>query len=274
MKKYKIKKIYGDRNLYYEPKNNYNKLWARKNNLNLEARKLLNSYHYKTHFKATEEMQFKVNHKKSNSDYTDPEINSINTCLMIPNLFNSENLEINDKNTKKILNLKNQFNNKGPRCNSNNNYSVDLFNFEEDIYRDDNDNRTIDFNEYKNTYQNNPNLRNLKFSSSDESMKNLFKMAFEKEHNLDEGEKKNENSNDNYRYSINENEYKSRNIHNVLVNDENIHNTAKLILDECKVHSIKSKFNNSFLKSKNGKTMITKGLSVDQFLKKYNLNFK
>ena len=268
------KKIYGDRNLYYEPKNNYNKLWARKNNLNLEARKLLNSYHYKTHFKATEEMQFKVNHKKSNSDYTDPEINSINTCLMIPNLFNSENLEINDKNTKKILNLKNQFNNKGPRCNSNNNYSVDLFNFEEDIYRDDNDNRTIDFNEYKNTYQNNPNLRNLKFSSSDESMKNLFKMAFEKEHNLDEGKKKNENSNNNYRYSINENEYKSRNIHNILVNNENIHNTAKLILDECKVHSIKSKFNNSFLKSKNGKTMITKGLSVDQFLKKYNLNFK
>ena len=149
---------------------------------------------------------------------------------------------------------------------------MDLFNFEEDIYRDDNDNRTIDFNEYKNTYQNNPNLRNLKFSSSDESMKNLFKMAFEKEHNLDEGEKKNENSNDNYRYSVNENENKSRDIYNFLVNDENIHSTAKLILDECKVHSRKSKFNNSSLKSKNGKTMITKGLSIDQFLKKYNLN--
>ena len=55
---------------------------------------------------------------------------------------------------------------------------------------------------------------------------------------------------------------------------KNIHSTARLILDECKVHSIKSKFNNSSLKSKNGKTMITKGLSVDQFLKKYNLNFK
>ena len=265
------KKIYGDRHLYYEPKNNYNKLWARKNNLNLEARKLLSSYHYKTHFKATEEMQFKVNNKKSDSDCTDPEINSINTCFMIPNLFNSENFEINDKNTKKILNLKNQFNNNEPKCNSNCNYSeldkkVDLFNFGEDIYRDDNDNRVIDFNEYKNTYQNNPNLKSIGFSSSNESMKNLFKMAFEKE-------KKNESSNDNYRYSINENENKSRDIHNFLVNDENIHNTAKLILDECRVHSIKSKFNNSSLKSKNGKTMITKGLSVDQFLKKYNLNF-
>lgn len=272
------KKIYGDRHLYYEPKNNYNKLWARKNNLNLEARKLLSSYHYKTHFKATEEMQFKVNNKKSDSDCTDPEINSINTCFMIPNLFNSENFEINDKNTKKILNLKNQFNNNEPKCNSNCNYSeldkkVDLFNFGEDIYRDDNDNRVIDFNEYKNTYQNNPNLKSIGFSSSNESMKNLFKMAFEKEHNLDEVEKKNESSNDNYRYSINENENKSRDIHNFLVNDENIHNTAKLILDECRVHSIKSKFNNSSLKSKNGKTMITKGLSVDQFLKKYNLNF-
>jgi len=272
------KKIYGDRHLYYEPKNNYNKLWARKDNLNLEARKLLSSYHYKTHFKATEEMQFKVKNKKSDSDYTDPEINSIDTCLMIPNLFNSENLEINDKNTKKILNLKNQFNNNDPKLNSNCNYSeldkkIDLFNFGEDIYRDDNDNKAIDFNEYKNTYQNNPNLKSLGFSSSDESMKNLFKMAFEKKYNLDEGERKNESSNDNYRYSINENENKSRDIHNFLVNDENIHNTAKLILDECKVHSIKSKFNNSSLKSKNGKTMITKGLSVEQFLKKYNLNF-
>lgn len=272
------KKIYGDRHLYYEPKNNYNKLWARKDNLNLEARKLLSSYHYKTHFKATEEMQFKVKNKKSDSDYTDPEINSIDTCLMIPNLFNSENLEINDKNTKKILNLKNQFNNNDPKLNSNCNYSeldkkIDLFNFGEDIYRDDNDNKAIDFNEYKNTYQNNPNLKSLGFSSSDESMKNLFKMAFEKKYNLDEGERKNESSNDNYRYSINENENKSRDIHNFLVNNENIHNTAKLILDECKVHSIKSKFNNSSLKSKNGKTMITKGLSVEQFLKKYNLNF-
>ena len=273
------KKIYGDRHLYYEPKNNNNKLWARKNNLNIEARNLLSSYHYKTHFKATEEMQFKINNKKSDSDNTDPEINSINTCLMIPNLFNSENIEINNKNRKKILNLKNLFNNKGLKTNSNCNYSeldkkVDLFNFGEDIYRDDNDNKPIDFNEYKNSYQNNPNLRNLGFSSSDESMKNLFKIAFEKEHNLDEGERKNDSSNDNYRYSINENENKSRDIHNFLVNDKNIHNTAKLILDECKVHSIKSKFNNSSLKSKNGKTMITKGLSVDQFLKKYNLNFK
>ena len=271
------KKIYGDRNLYYEPKNNYYKLWARKDNLNLEARKLLSSYHYKTHFKATEEMQFKVNNRKSDSDYTEPDINSINTCLIIPNLFNSENLEINDKNTKKILNLKNQFNKKGPIYNSNCNYSeldkkVDLFNFGEDIYRDDNDNRAIDFNQYKNAYQNNPHLRRLGFSSSDESMKNLFKMAFEKEHNLDEGERKNENSNDNYRYSVNESDNKRRDFYNILVNDENIHSTAKLILDECKVHSRKSKFNNSSLKSKNGKTMITKGLSIDQFLKKYNLN--
>ena len=273
------KKIYGDRHLYYEPKNNHNKLWARKDNLNVEARKLLSSYHYKTHFKATEEMQFKVKKKKSDSDYTDPEINSINTCLMIPNLFNSENLEINDRNTKRILNLKNHFNNKVPKCNSNYNYSeldkkVDLFNFGEDIYREDNHNRKIDFNEYKNTYQNNPNLRSIGLSASDASMKNLFKIAFEKEHNLDEGEIKKENSNDNYRYSINENENKSRDAHNFLVSDENIHNTAKLILDECKVHSIKSKFNNSSLKSKNGKTMITKGLNVAQFLKKYNLNFK
>ena len=117
------KKIYGDKHLYYEPKNNYNKLWARKDNLNSEARKLLSFYHYKTHFKATEEMQFKVNNKKSDSDCTVPEENTINTCLMIPNLFNSENLEIRDKDTKQIINLKNHFNNNSSKCNSKFDYS-------------------------------------------------------------------------------------------------------------------------------------------------------
>ena len=43
------------------------------------------------------------------------------------------------------------------------------------------------------------------------------------------------------------------------------------ILDMCKVYSNKSKFNNTVHKSKGGKTMITQGMTVGEFEKKYRL---
>ena len=51
-----IKDIYLPARIYYEPRNNNKKSWARKENLNTEAKELLYSYHIKTHFKATEEI--------------------------------------------------------------------------------------------------------------------------------------------------------------------------------------------------------------------------
>ena len=46
---------------------------------------------------------------------------------------------------------------------------------------------------------------------------------------------------------------------------------AKKILNDCKVYVRKSKFNNSSLKAKSGKTMITNGMSIEDFENKYNV---
>jgi len=264
------KAIYGSRNLFYEPKNNDKKLWARKGNLNQEARKLLSLYHYKTHFKATEEIQFKIN-KKSDSTNNNAELN---TYLMIPNLFNTHKEKINKNH--KIINLKkNQFRNKSYN-NYNLNYSEldkkkDLFNFGEDAYKndeeiDDSDND----NEYIKLLQNNPNLKDKSIKPNSNSMKNLFNLAFKKEEKPDENGKRKSEENNNLRY--NRDFMENRKHGNYIVDEKNIHDVARLILDECHVNSSKSKYNNTSLKTRNGKTMITKGLSVDEFLKKHRLS--
>ena len=43
------------------------------------------------------------------------------------------------------------------------------------------------------------------------------------------------------------------------------------VLEMCNVYSTKSKFNNTVHKSKGGKTMITRGMTVGEFEKKYGL---
>ena len=43
------------------------------------------------------------------------------------------------------------------------------------------------------------------------------------------------------------------------------------VLEMCNVYSTKSKFNNTVHKSKGGKTMITQGMTVGEFEKKYGL---
>ena len=261
------KAIYGNRNLFYEPKNNDNKLWARKENLNLEAKKLLSLYHYKTHFKATEEIQFKIK-QKPNSTYDNTELNKY---LMIPNLFNTISSEKIPK-ISNIINLKkNQFRNK-----SYNNYDLnyseldkkeDLFNFGEDAYKSDEE---IDDYEYNKLFQNNPNLKFKSMKPNSNSMKNLFNLAFKKGEKTEEDNKRNSHDNNNYRYSRDFME--NRKHGNYIVDDKNIHDVAKLVLDECHVNSSKSKYNNTSLKTRSGKTMITKGLSVDEFLKKHCLS--
>ena len=44
------------------------------------------------------------------------------------------------------------------------------------------------------------------------------------------------------------------------------------ILDKCNIFNHKSKFNNTILKKRNGKLMFTRGLSINQFEKKYGFN--
>ena len=62
-------------------------------------------------------------------------------------------------------------------------------------------------------------------------------------------------------------------IGNKVYNKKNQFNLiAKNVLKSCNFYSNKSKFNNSSLKGRSGKTMITKGLSIAQFEKKYGLH--
>ena len=104
-------------------------------------------------------------------------------------------------------------------------------------------------------------------------MKALSEIAFnfKKEENSheSENEEKSENLEENITNRLNK-KYMEDKKNNLVV--ENIHDTAKIILEQCNIYSSKSKFNNSFLKSRSGKTMITKGLSINDFLKKYSLN--
>ena len=256
--------IYNKRNLYFEPKNNNKKLWARKENLNIEAKRLLSSYHFKTHFKATEEIQFQKNKNKSKSPNHE---SKIDTCLMIPNLFNTDNNELIHK---KLENFKeNKLKNQYPTMLDT---KIDLFNFGEDLYKEDEENiENSDYDRMIKYFRNNPYLEKLNFTPSVECMKTLNNLAFKKEIiKANDNDKKSEDKNNksNYTYDMNKNNSKNNKKNE---NSENIHDIAKLILDECKVNSKKSRFNNSSLKSKSGKSMITKGLSVQDFLKKYNL---
>lgn len=267
-KKRKEKILYGEKNLFYEPNNNNNKLWARKDNLNNDARKILGSYHYKTHFKATEEAQFNI---KNNSKSIDKEFK---TCLMIPNIFNTQGYEFLDSKPNKLVKLKNK-----KRANkSQMNYKelekmYDLFNFGDDLYKEDEE--KLDYKELENDhfYNNNPLFENKeRIKPNDDYMKTLSKIAFNNperqiinvtEENTEDNEEKSDHElNHRYYYG---NKDKT-------IDNKNIYKAAKLILGECNVYNTKSKFNNSFLKSRAGKTMITNGLSVSEFLKKHCLN--
>lgn len=56
-----------------------------------------------------------------------------------------------------------------------------------------------------------------------------------------------------------------------IIPKSNIDKIAKEVLNKCNVYHSKSNNNNTMLKSKKGKLMITKGLSVEDFEMKYNL---
>ena len=264
--KLKREKLYDKNQLFYDYKSNENKLWARKDNLNREAKKFLSSYYYKTHFKATEEAQFNFNNNKKSLSLD----NKIDTCLMIPNIF-KENYDLIYKNRQDIGRVKLN------KIRNNYNYSEidkdkDIFSFDQDLLKEEEEElKMSDYNNITKIYHNNPIYDTIRNKPNPEFMRNLSEMAFTKNDN--EIKKKIEDLDDTSdnglsdRYNIG-----NKNNINSLISDENIHDTAKLILGECKLYNTKSKYNNSFLKSRTGKTMITKGLSVNDFLKKYSLN--
>jgi hypothetical protein len=57
----------------------------------------------------------------------------------------------------------------------------------------------------------------------------------------------------------------------ILFKDSQFDIIANKVLNICNVNKKKSKFNNTSLKKKDGKLMITRGLSVGEFEKKYKI---
>ena len=248
-----IKNIYGPSNVYYEAKNNDKKAWARKDNLNLEARGLLSSYHIKTHFKATEEIAEYNSNKKKNAK---------ESCFLLPHLlpknyrYQSLNNEENpNKVNKSVKYLK-------PFDYSRLEDTRKLFNFDEDNEKDEINDKN---NEGNFNIVNNPILMGNKISVDPHSLKALSKLAFKNGISEQEELNSNENNDANLINNPKDKDYDKTKNEDV----SNLNHIAKRILNECNVYTQKSKFNNSSHKSKGGKTMITKGMTIKEFENKF-----
>jgi len=256
-----LKNIYGPSNIYYEIRNNDRKSWARKDNLNTEAKGLLSSYHFKTHFKATEEVaEYKSNNKNNLKE----------SCFLLPHLL-PKNYRYHSINSEKNLSNNNTISN-SIKISKAFNYSKledtrKLFKFDEQHQKDE-----IDEKKDEGGYNgvNNPILKDNKIDIDPHSLEVLSKLAFKPVLNNNESMNSNENSDINILNNI-KNIYNNKN-NNDDVNVSNLNQIAKKILNECNVYTHKSKFNNSTHKSKGGKTMITKGMTIEEFENKYNFN--
>ena len=224
--------IYGDGNLFYIPTKQIAKPWQKKLDLNLEAEKMLSELHKKTHFKAAEE----VAEKKI--DYK--QIRTSNNSFSINNKL------------KKINERK-------------------IFSFDE---KDD-----YNYNNFEN-YNLNKNPFDLKRNDfvDPDSLKALSKIAFKDsiikgDAPIPENHNEHEKNKDYYyhkRKLVDEN--------NVLIDGQILYKDSQFdvianrVLKACNVYKKKSKHNDTNLKKGKGKLMMTKGLSVSQFEKKYNFS--
>ena len=234
-----INQIYGKGNIYYVPKYNEYKPWARKLDLNSEAWKILKEYHIKTHFKAAEEI--------------------------------AENKII----TKKID--KERIRNKFLKKEKSKNKVIDPFKFEK--YHLNDSQKKIEYSEY--TKNENPFIEKKKEVYDKSTLNALSNLAFkEPEKNISKSESEEEKIIEKNNSENNENEIDKKNLvdeYNVLIDGELYYKDSQFdiiankVLNSCKIYKKKSKYNNCFLKKKQGKLMITHGLSVRDFEKKYHL---
>ena len=244
--------LYKSNKLYYNPSNDAYKPWKRREDLNTEASNLLSSYHYKTHFKAAEEIA------ESNYKYNQNN-NNKKSVLLLPNL------------------LPNNYKPKPLKKEGDYEEKEDPFKFGEDQNSSD---QSEDYEEFDKNY--NPIIQKTKTISNPEAMKTLKKIAFRNKRNLFD---------DNYNFKIDEEKEKevgkkdkNKKGNKNYTEDNNVFIRNKLylkntqfnmisneVLEMCNVHSTKSKFNNTVHKSKGGKTMITNGMTVGEFEKKYRL---
>jgi len=261
------KLIYGPSNVYYEARNNDKMAWARKDNLNMEARRLLSSYHFKTHFKATEEIAELKSNKK----------NFIKSSFFIlPHLLPKNHRYQNYNTSADVYNMSlsnsyKKLNNKKTLDYSKIKDTTNIFNFEKEHMQDEINDQ---LNEGNYNGINNPILKGNKNSVDPASLQILSKLAFNPISNPNEDLSMNENVSINLAFNDKEKDYDKNKNDDGDTNKKyaNLNSVARKILNDCNVYTKKSKFNNSSHKKKGGKTMITKGMTVKEFENKYNFN--
>ena len=250
-KKKKSDSLYKTNKVYYNPNKDGYKPWQRREDLNNEAYGFLNSYHYKTHFKAAEEIA------ESNYKY-DKNNKNKNSVFLLPNLIPNY---YQPKNIKTAVDSKEK---------------EDPFKFGKDVNSSD---ESEDYEEFDKNY--NPIVKKTKTISDPEAMKILTKIAFKQKKNEfdnfdfkkdDEDEEKNLKKIKNKKGKKNYGEDDNVVIKNKLYfKNSQFDKITSEVLEMCNVYSTKSKFNNTTHKSKGGKTMITRGMTVGEFEKKYGL---
>ena len=280
--------------LYFNPKKIDYKLkpWIKRNDLNADAYKILNSFHYKTHFKAAKEVASNTANKnitsiaKKNKNYKDNNNRNINnfnniksinkikdkkSCLLLPNLFEKKKYIISKSATEGNNLLDNT-------SSSNKDKKEDLIN----IMIDDEKENLIDFEmdslneedlnnfEYNYTKNRNPFKQNISFD--EDKIKILNNIAFQKKNIKSKIKQEDNITSEDAKIFLNE---KIMDVDNILIGNE-VYNKknqfniiANKILGNCKILKHKSKMNDTILKKRKGKLMITHGLSIDEFEKKY-----
>ena len=249
-----IRNIYRPAHIYYDAGINNRKKWARKDNLNTEAKEILNSYHIKTHFKAAEEV----------AEYNSPTKKKLNeSCFLLPHLYQNSRYNNSDKKKFKPINRKEIDYSKME-------YTTKLFKFEEEHEKDvlDEDEKSKECNDR--ITRNNPILKGNRIRFDPHSMEALSKLAFRSTLKTEEDNNSTNNNGNSEGNMLNRDIEKNED--NGESHAQKLNEVAKKILEECNVYTNKSKFNNSFLKAKEGKLMITKGMTIKQFEDKYKLN--
>ena len=247
-KRKNVNSLYKMNNVYYNPDKSSYKPWQRREDLNTEAYGFLSSYHYKTHFKAAEEIAESKN--KSNNKN-----NSLNSVFLLPNL------------------LPKLYKPKPIKTDNNLEEKEDPFKFGEDYSSSE---YSEDYEDFDKNY--NPIMHKPKTVGDPKTMEILTKIAFRQKKGMGQMDLKNEPEDQKIVRKIKKSGNKNyTEDNNVIINNKLYYKNTQFdqitqkVLEMCNIYSSKSKFNNTVHKSKGGKTMITKGMTVGEFEKKYNI---
>ena len=247
-KRKNVNSLYKMNNVYYNPDKSSYKPWQRREDLNTEAYGFLSSYHYKTHFKAAEEIAESKN-KFNNKN------NSLNSVFLLPNL------------------LPKLYKPKPIKTDNNLEEKEDPFKFGEDYSSSE---YSEDYEDFDKNY--NPIMHKPKTVGDPKTMEILTKIAFRQKKGMGQMDFKNEPEDQKIVRKIKKTGNKNyTEDNNVIINNKLYYKNTQFdqitqkVLEMCNIYSSKSKFNNTVHKSKGGKTMITKGMTVGEFEKKYKI---